>query len=233
MTHTITVRKERPILFTAPMVRAILEDRKTQTRRAINNRDPLSLLTKNAARDGFGPDCVAHPQNGFSPFGYAGNKLWVREAWRADSQIDNIKPSDMSKGEPILYEADTTVITTGCVMLDPGKLRPGIFMMRWMSRITLEITGVRVERLKDITWNDAVAEGMRQISKDGRHYKFGIPDRDGYPGNDDDGWPWNEWDFDPRNAYGRLWESINGAGSWNTNPWVWVIEFKRMEATHG
>jgi len=102
-------------------------------------------------------------------------------------------------------------------------------MPRWASRITLEITAVRVERLHDISEADAVAEGLACITKDGdRTRKYGIPDADGMPGTDDHGWPWNEWRSDPREAYRKLWESINGPGSWDLNPWVWVIEFKRV-----
>ncbi|MGB4101028.1 MAG: hypothetical protein WBK91_03885 [Alphaproteobacteria bacterium] len=200
MTHP--VRKERPILFTAPMVRAILEDRKTQTRRAMKPQP--SSVDEHGTWYGNNPQSL---QNRTCPHGKPGDRLWVREAWRADSQIDNIKPSNMRKGEPILYEADTTVVTTGCVMLDPGKLRPGIFMMRWMSRITLEITGVRVERLCGISEDTAIAEGMR--------------DRD----EETDTWKSAAEDFS------ELWESINGHGSWDANPWVWVIEFKRVEVT--
>ena len=103
-------------------------------------------------------------------------------------------------------------------------------MPRWASRITLEITGIRVERLLEISEEDAKAEGLSAITKDGTLIKYGIADRDGLPGNDDHGWHWQEFERDPRNAYHKLWEQINGAGSAVANPWVWVIEFKRVEA---
>ena len=102
-------------------------------------------------------------------------------------------------------------------------------MPRWASRILLEIADVRVERLQEISENDAKGEGLAAISKDGQIFKYGIPDRDGLPGTDDHGWPWVDWKHSARNAFGRLWESINGAGSWDTNPWVWVVEFRVIE----
>lgn len=103
-------------------------------------------------------------------------------------------------------------------------------MPRWASRITLEIVAVRVERLNEISEPDAKAEGLKALSKDGTLVKYGIPDRDGLPGNDDYGWHWKEWERDPRQSFRRLWESLNGPGSWDANPWVWVIEFRRVEA---
>lgn len=106
--------------------------------------------------------------------------------------------------------------------------RPSIHMPRWASRISLEITGIRVERLQDISEEDAIDEGLKAITKDGKLIKYGIPDRDGYPGADDFGWNWGDWDKSPVLAYKRLWQSINGKGSWDLNPFVWVIEFKRI-----
>lgn len=104
-------------------------------------------------------------------------------------------------------------------------------MPRWASRLALEVTGVRVERVQDISEADAMAEGLKGLTKDGSLVKWGIPDRDGLPGNDDDGWHWKQWESDPRKAYRALWNSINGAKpgrSWEANPWVWVVEFKRV-----
>ena len=104
-----------------------------------------------------------------------------------------------------------------------------IHMPRWASRITLEVTGIRVERLQEISELDAITEGLTALTKDGgRTIKHGIPDRDGLPGNDNYGWHWSEWEKDSRVAYRKLWESINGPGSWDANPWVWVIEFRRI-----
>ena len=94
-----------------------------------------------------------------------------------------------------------------------GKLRPGIFMPRWASRITLEVTGVRVELLQDISEADALAEGIVQLRDGG----FGLPDGSHYHA------------ADPRQSYLGLWEAINGEGSVTANPWVWVVEFKRAQ----
>ena len=105
--------------------------------------------------------------------------------------------------------------------------RPSIHMPRWASRLTLEITDVRVERVQDISEKDARHEGLAHTTKDGgTTWKWGIPDSDGLPGNDDSGWPWSEWETCAREAFARLWESIHGPGSWETNNWVWVIEFR-------
>lgn len=110
-----------------------------------------------------------------------------------------------------------------------GKTRVSIFMPRWASRITLEVTEVRLQRLQDITEEDARAEGLTCLSKDGgRIFKWGIPDRDGLPGEDDDGEHWQNWSLTARDAYARLWDAINGAGSWASNPWVWAISFRRI-----
>lgn len=91
-------------------------------------------------------------------------------------------------------------------------MRPSIYMPRWASRITLEVTGVRVERLNDINQEDAIAEGVEAHDDDGVTY-YG---------------PLGRGVCDPIVAYRSLWDSINGPGSWAANPWVWVVEFKRV-----
>ena len=194
--------KERPILFAAPMVRAILNGSKTQTRRVVKGF-ALELL----APDNFTPEYVALPENGNSPFGYAGDRLWVREAWRTVAGADDIAPRNLMNVESFThYEADKSKPS------GMGKLRPSMFMPRWASRINLEITGVRVERLADISKDDAMAEGI-VLQPDGG---FGLADTTHY-------------NFcDPTYSYASLWESINGAGSWDENPWVWCVEFRRI-----
>ena len=113
------------------------------------------------------------------------------------------------------------------------KWKPSIFMPRWASRITLIVTDVRIERLQDISEADAEAEGLAKISKDGSLYKFGLPDRDGLPGNDDHGWPWMDWHKHARDAYQAIWQSLNakrtGCG-WDDNPWVAAITFNVTKA---
>lgn len=138
------------------------------------------------------------------PKGLPGDRLYVRENYRFSSAHDSLKPSLVPFGDAVEYFADTTA-----KHYLEGRLRPSIHMPRWASRITLEITGVRVERLNDISEEGAQAEGV-----------------DGEKEAVERGATW----FDkPRRAYRFLWESINGEGSWDLNPWVWVIEFKRVQ----
>lgn len=235
--------KDRPILFSGPMVKAILEGRKTQTRRVV--KLPAGYIHQNVdltrLQDGFPDgtrpvfgDCDCEP-NAFSvrnPHGQPGDRLWVKETWGLCSHHD---PTDWCGGsirgvseselrEQFLVEHRQNWITHP----DSAYWRPSIFMPRWASRITLEITGVRLERLNEISEADAKAEGLKAITKDGEMFKYGIPDRDGLPGTDDYGWPWKQWRRDPREAYRTLWGTINGPGSWDANPFVWVVEFKRI-----
>lgn len=211
--------EERPILFSAPMVRAILEGRKTVTRREVKKQAALDCLAA-----GFEPAFLALPGNSdLCPYGQPGERLWVRETWAADAQLDAVAPRDLSQGEPILYPADAAIRTTGCAMISPGRYRPSIHMPRWTSRILLEITGVRVERLQDGEGETDfesryVSEGIHRVHHgDGAHYYHPFKNQPG-PGN---------W-ADPFDAWRELWVSINGADSWNANPWVWVVEFKRI-----
>jgi hypothetical protein len=226
------------------MVRAILDGRKTMTRRVFKARNGgvwpnlndipgmLQILREN-------------------PYGQPGYRLWVRETWGAVTRAWD-ESGDMAEWVPdrpvtpvvelpfgngyytghIIYAADGSYEWAGD---DDGggearsAWHPSIHMPRKASRITLEITGVRVERLNDISAADAKAEGLAAITKDGRTVKYGIPDLDGLPGTDDQGWPWTQWDKDPRQAFKTLWKSINGESSWDANPWVWVVEFKRVQ----
>ncbi|NMX48135.1 hypothetical protein HBO00_28825, partial [Pseudomonas sp. WS 5407] len=144
--------KERPILFSAPMVRAILDGRKTVTRRpvkgwqvptedtsvAAGERHRWMALAQRDPRYGFGvfgateAECAKEMEE-FAPcpYGRRGERLWVREAWAADAQVDAVAPRDLSQGEPIWYPADGAVRQTGCAMLTTGKGRPSIHMPRW------------------------------------------------------------------------------------------------------
>ncbi len=210
--------KERGMIFNGEMVRAILDGRKTQTRRIINPQPEATLSGSLSGK------WLNRPLNGLllpkiediaihCPFGVVGDRIWVRETW-ARYNIDQ-------NSHDIAYRA-----TTPADWPEEGRWRPSIHMPRWASRIMLEITDVRVERLQDISEEDAKAEGLAEITKDGSLFKFGIPDRDGYPGADDNGCPWTEWERNPVDAYCKLWQSIYGEESWQANPWVWVIEFK-------
>lgn len=223
--------RERPILFSGPMVRAIIEGRKTVTRRAIKHQPDVPVTDAIPRRDyPHGPATVdwywrpqhGHlngvPSNGWDfkcPYGQPGDRLWVREAWAADAQVNAVAPRDLSQGEPILYPADGAIRQTGCAMISKGKTRPSIHMPRWASRILLEITEVRVERLHAIGPWEARAEGVH-----GDVRKWFATDAGGPAFNT------------PEQAFQHLWSSINGAESWAANPWVWVVEFKRVEVTH-
>lgn len=228
--------KERPILFSGPMVRAILEGRKTQTRRIINRVVGVGFVTEFQESDTPGYDFIMRDKRALwndltitslrqrCPYGGFGDQLWVREAFRFSSAHDDLSPGKVPVGDKVEYFADTTAHH----YLD-GRCRPSIHMPRWASRITLEITGIRAELLNNISEDDAIAEGLSGITKDGKLVKYGIPDRDGLPGNDDYGWHWSEFEKDSRLAYRKLWESINGPGSWDANPWVWVVEFRKVD----
>ncbi|RUF78477.1 hypothetical protein IPC825_25075 [Pseudomonas aeruginosa] len=218
--------KERPILFTGPMVRAIIEGRKTVTRRVMKYQphEDASVTVGNynvtvvdrhgeqqPGPEAFGAWWSDGERGCICPHGEPGDRLWVREAWAADAQVDAIAPSDLSQGEPIWYPADLSVRQTGCSMISKGRVRPSIHMPRWASRILLEITAVRVERLQDISKEQAKAEGVRDAGEG----SFDVEDS-------------KHFAADPRESFASLWSSINGESSWDANPWVWVVEFKRV-----
>ncbi|SUB07778.1 hypothetical protein [Pantoea agglomerans] len=220
--------KERPILFNADMVRAVLDGRKMQTRRVMKVQPHAGVrnspFVKSGIEDGHGKELVC-------PFGEVGDRLWVRETFRVHSRATDVatlvyKASEQQSWTQQTHRVPIEKCNKPAVV---DKWTPSIHMPRWASRITLEITGVRVERLNSISEADAKAEGLAEITKDGSLFKFGIPDRDGYPGTDDKGWPWTEWERNPVDAYCKLWQSLYGEESWQANPWVWVVEFKRVE----
>jgi hypothetical protein len=227
----MSTTKERPILFKAEMVRAILEGRKTQTRRIAKEFNGFQDMDKLLAR---------FPNQQGCPYGKPGDRLWVRETFCIESSREVTYEPPFSDGRPIRHHNDEhwgpwwqqphyratdpapeLEIGTG----EPGvKWRPSIFMPRWASRITLEITAVRVERLQSISEADARAEGVR------------LSQRAVSPSKAQSFW----WDYlrsEPscpwaRESFGTLWESINGPdgpGSWDANPWVWVVEFRRVQ----
>jgi len=211
--------KERPILFSGPMVRAILDGRKTQTRRVVrpkkykyemavddwmNDRrtfadgtDPndryLHIPCLSADDEGMKDDGVVRRE--YCPYGQPGDRLWVREThFQTVDNEHHERPSvSYAEEESKLY---------------PGHWRkvPSIFMPRWASRITLEITAVRVERVKEISQSDAEAEGIPGC-RDHLKNVHAV-----------------EW-------FKSLWDSINAKRgfSWESNPWVWVVEFKRIQ----
>ena len=244
MTATVCLR-ERPIIFSGNMVRALLDGQKTRTRRVVKSQPAPNTGTVewNAAAEAFVP-WAPSLGNGFRrngpmlicPYGQPGGRLWVRETWRTDRAWDKDAPATMPRrnvppgtvGAPISYDADgiARIGSFDANGFTPGKARPSIHMPRWASRMTLELTDVRVERVQDISEADALAEGVRQLSKDaGRTWKFGI----GEPG-DRGAWAWSRFLPTARLAFSSLWDELNEARGhgWDANPWVWVLEFQRV-----
>lgn len=201
--------KERPILFSGEMVRAILAGTKTQTRRVV--KVPLWDPPMERA---FAPGCGiwrgADSSEVRCPYGSAGSRLWVREAFARDYfSATPYLPPEQRHG----YRADWTQRAADTA--PEPKWTPSIHMPRWASRLTLEVTGVRVERLQDISEEDARAEGIVESGTAPGWFK---PKADG------------SFADPARGAFQLLWESINGAESWAANPWVWVVEFRRVES---
>lgn len=241
--------REKPIIFSGPMVRAILEGRKTQTRRVMkpqpvydpelsqkvhtfgNDKGGWYWEAKNKGTwynwDGWpGFDCRIYLDGPYQP----GDSLWVRETWAVIKSFDNLAPSEIPKGSarwPTVWYAEperaaASIKNTGAPI---GKIRPSIFMPRWASRITLEVVNVRVECLQDISEDDAKAEGIvnrvENRTEPGGVFTYS---RYGLPE-----WDWNQCsDYSFKDGYKRLWDSINAARpgcAWQDNPWVWVVEF--------
>lgn len=213
--------KERPLLFSAPMVRALLTGTKTQTRRVCKPAEAAGLSCIVEV-----PDPQEHGQiyNGShfgdeeggvqfaSPYGGIGDRLWVRESF-AHVYRDNAKPNARSP-EDVAYRADGMTLDQDVY----GTWKPSIHMPRWASRITLVISSVRVERLQGISEADAQAEGVRQM-RDASGCWVG---REG-PGKLVTPWP------SAREAFADVWNVLNGPRAWAANPWVWVLSFKRIE----
>lgn len=212
--------KERPIIFSGEMVRAILEGRRTQTRRIINPQPyegcskligPEMYAPAIEDKDGMidaGPEIYGvydeYGEYGCKcPYGQPGDRLWVRETWA------------MSGHERVEYRAFPK---DGKDFRSVSGWRASIHMPRWASRITLEIVDVKVERLQKMSSDDLEKEGLNYFENEdfcaAEHYQAGgSPIQGGSP---------------ERFAFIALWNRIYGAGSWESNPWVWKIEFKRI-----
>lgn len=220
-----TMTNERPILFSTGIVRAILDRRKTQTRRVIKPQPEGQLMYCYAGSRRGDIGKWHYGDKKYTPPCHGDDVLWVRETWC----MEWVDPDGFTGN--YLYRADGIEV----IHVDgPEKSpwRPSIHMPREAARLFLRVKRVSVERLQVISEVDAIAEGLACLTKDsGITYKYGIPDSDGLPGNADYGWHWTDWSVDPRKAFRRLWDSLSakrGYG-WDTDPWVWVIEFERME----
>ncbi|MCX2201504.1 hypothetical protein LDO48_16535 [Pantoea agglomerans] len=219
--------RERPILFNADMVGAVLDGRKTQTRRIIQSPAKNMQASGHKVIEYREPGDKWYGEHVFSmrnqsgtwcdytkeqflakcPFGAVGDRLWVRETFRVHSRATDVATLVYKASEQQSWTQQThRVPIEKCnkpAVVDTWT--PSIHMPRWASRITLEITGVRVERLRDLSEEDAKSEGV-------------IPPAGGVlPG----------WEH--RINFRDLWMSIYGADNWEANPWVWVVEFKRVE----
>lgn len=208
---TMTV-KERPILFSGPMVRAILAGQKTQTRRIVKPQPTKRFVIKADDGNFYDADGVNSGVLIKCPF-EPGMQLWIKETWRLPAYFDPCSPTSVANRpkevpvSPIKYEADRAVIHEDNLRhfdMNWGKTRVSIHMPRWANRITLEVTNVRIERLKQITPSQIQLEG------------FEIDNRSVADGG-----------VALLEQFARLWESLNGKNSWELNPWVWVVEFKR------
>lgn len=233
---------ERPILFSGAMVRAILSGQKTVTRRAIKHQPDVPVTDAIPRRNyPHGPatvDWYWRPQHGHlngvpshgwdfkCPYGQPGDRLWVREAWSIDMLGAHSTDNGYDSMYALRYRADDAEREIHVAPGEPdpyialydsqrGDWRPSIHMPRWACRILLEITDVRVERLRDISGDQARAEGIySNPAMNGMYTADGDLHTSKYDG--------------PVEAFATLWESINGDGSWAANPWVWVVEFKRV-----
>lgn len=216
--------KERPILFSVPMVRAILDGSKTQTRRIVKGQPPagtvrVGLYHHQDPRDHFwawnGQQILDWAKH--CPYGQPGDRLWVRET----SGLRVVRDGAGGTGERRVYRAsdpDAVYATAACGRTIPIRWIPSIHMPRAASRIDLLVKSVRVERLQDINEADCWAEGIEQV--DGMLDDLAICNMAKHM----------DLSFeDPAPTFAALWESINGAGSWQANPWVWVVEFERIK----
>lgn len=213
---------DRPILFNAPMVRALLAGTKTQTRRIVK---PQPSFQEVGFVGGMLLGFKKRKGNGFwlwpnareriiaeCPYGQPGDRLWVKEKTHRRPMLNFLtgEPLD-EKYDGGAYSADYADVLTpeefDIAWWYSRSTCPSIHMPRVFSRITLDITEVRVERLQDISRGDAMEEGCP------------FPNMAAGP--------------DPRQWYAELWDSINGPGSWEVNPWVWVVAFKRVEGGQG
>jgi hypothetical protein len=212
--------QEHPILFSAPMIKAVLDGRKTQTRRVIAPQptgwNPIQGV------ENIWYWCIAGDQDWsekrLCPYGQTGDRLWVRETWRCEeleTGLDGVRYSADHHFRPIENSLEAAEGWGDAAFDKHGKRhnprawRPSIFMPRWASRLTLEITDVHVERLEQISTGDIYAEGLTAH----------------FPPRKKDPLP------TPRSAFAELWDSLNASRGygWDLNPWVWVVQFKRID----
>ncbi len=197
------MRTARPILFSTPMIRALLDGRKSMTRRIVKQQERLRMGTDVLIEGDHRPEYlneygswqqwVPNAKTMRCPYGVPGDLLYVKETF---AHVANFPPT-------VRYYATDDVH-------ELRKKLPSIYMPRWASRLTLELTDVRVERLQDISEQDAIAEGADRLVMD------------------DDGKFYESANGTHRCGYAGLWDHINGDGSWDENPFVWCISFRTI-----
>lgn len=220
--------REIPIPYSPEMVRARRAGIKTNTRRVMSPQPvpidfqpliPSSDMFRYVHDDSMWGDCwviagyrIVGPWR--CSYGHTGDLLWVREAWRTLAMYNNLPPRDLPHDAPIWYEADGPAPA----QFSGGRYRHARFMMRWMSRGLDEVVEIRIERLNEITESDAIDEGIETLRHECKLWRnYSSPD-----GPDCISFTL----ANPIDSYRSLWESINGQGSWDANPWVWVVHFK-------
>lgn len=225
----------KPILFNTEMVKAILDGRKIQTRRAIPLKNNDLIFT------GFVVSSTAKNREGYCAFGKnkeqelefikpkykVGDILYVKETWTLGKKF-TIKPENVwyirnDLGNEVYYKADLNDN-----FYDPDnicKWKPSIHMPKKYARIFLKVTNVRVERLQDISDEDCIKEGIVEVTKDNQVFKFCIYDKKDYSST-----PWQDMPKNPQEVYKKLWNSTTKDGyKWEDNPYVFVYEFERIE----
>lgn len=236
--------KERHILFSGPMVRAIFEGKKSQTRRIVKPQPDICRPGSIPGDGIIGRSTPADKQFGrlgeviSCPYGEPSDRLWVRETWQGplleesetNAAIDWYGPSHIEKYKSpahCVYRADEGPTPEYLDIEDNLRQgwKPSIHMPRWASRILLEITNVRVERLQDISEEDALSEGilfLRTREWEMKHFPEWRAMRDSIRAPEEK----PPIGPSPKQCFKELWNEIYGPGSWDASPWVWVIEFK-------
>lgn len=228
---------DRPILFSAPMVRALLDGRKTQTRRIVKPRPPAEaasagfVMSCDPTANGVwtwldSPDLMEASVVGEAfrcPYGLPGDRLWVRESHQrfdkgtCDQHVWFVAGRNgnayVARERPEIDQDQPWPLDASGPAGGAVYSVPSIHMPRWASRLTLAITEVRVERLQDIGEADAIAEGLIR----------NLPPLEGWRAMESDSWPIFT---NPVRSYAGLWNHINGKGAWAANPWVWALTFR-------
>lgn len=251
--------KTSPIPFKPDMINAIIQGRKYQTRRLVKPQPangwefetpPVLGTIKGTHRHKgkIGAFIQRETIGGKRetdfipcPYGGPGDLLWVREAYKACRQMDSTKPRDLTRHEPRIYLADNALYEPTCMMVGAGKYRPSMFMPRALGRITLAITTISLERVQDISAQDAIAEGITEYATASTLREHGMAWGNVPPGTPDDAKYWladyspnlpedadRAITLDPRESFKALWHAVNGTKSWQANPWIWVISFHSL-----